>query len=42
MANKKKRIIHYSEFKDEALKLAEGMGVAAARPLFLHEPQSYG
>ncbi len=30
MTNKKKRIIHSPEFKAEALKLAEKVGVAAA------------
>ncbi|EGR0698044.1 IS3 family transposase [Vibrio parahaemolyticus] len=43
MTNKKKRIIHSPEFKAEALKLAEKVGVAAAaRPLSLHESQIYG
>ena len=43
MASKKKRIIHSPEFKAEALKLAEKVGVAApARQLSLHESQIYG
>lgn len=43
MTNKKTRIIHSSEFKAEALKLAEKVGVAAtARQLSLHESQIYG
>ncbi len=43
MTNKEKRIIHSSEFKAEALKLAEKVGVAAAaRQLSLHESQIYG
>ncbi|GMM91214.1 hypothetical protein MTsN2n6_41900 [Vibrio fortis] len=43
MTNKKKRIIHSPEFKAEALKLAEKMGVAAAaRQLSLYESQLYG
>ncbi len=43
MTNKKKRIIHSLEFKAEALKLAEIVGVAvAARELTLHESQIYG
>ncbi len=43
MTNKKKRIIHSPEFKAEALKLAEKVGVAAAaRQLSLHESQIYG
>lgn len=43
MTSKKKRIIHSPEFKAEALKLAEKVGVAAtARQLSLHEPQIYG
>ncbi len=33
MTNKKKRIIHSPEFKTEALKLAEKVGVAAAARL---------
>ncbi len=38
-----KRIIHSPEFKAEALKLAEKVGVAAAaRQLSLHESQIYG
>ncbi|ENV5864701.1 hypothetical protein ACFJ9Q_002351 [Vibrio parahaemolyticus] len=40
MTNKKKRIIRSPEFKAEALKLAEKVGVAAAtRQLSLHESQ---
>jgi transposase len=43
MTNKKKRIFHSPEFKAEALKLAEKVGVAAAaRQLGLHESQIYG
>lgn len=43
MTNKKKRIIHSPEFKAEALKLAEKVGVAAAeRQLSIHESQIYG
>ncbi len=43
MTSKKKRIIHFPEFKVEALKLAEKVGVAAtARQLSLHESQNYG
>jgi transposase-like protein len=43
MTDKKKRIIHSPEFKAEALKLAEKVGVvAAARQLSLHESQIYG
>ncbi len=43
MTSKKKRIIHSPEFKAEALKLAEKVGVAAAaRQLSLHESQIYG
>ncbi len=43
MTNKKKRIIHSPEFKAEALKLVEKVGVAAtARQLSLHESQIYG
>ncbi len=43
MTSKKKRIIHFPEFKVEALKLAEKVGVAAAaRQLSLHESQIYG
>ncbi|APC90667.1 Mobile element protein (plasmid) [Vibrio parahaemolyticus] len=43
MISKKKRIIHSPEFKAEALKLAEKVGVAAAaRQLSLHESQIYG
>ena len=43
MTSKKTRIIHSPEFKAEALKLAEKMGVAAAaRQLSLHESQIYG
>ncbi len=30
MINKKKRILHSLEFKDETLKLADKVGVAAA------------
>jgi transposase len=42
MSKKKKRIIHTAEFKAEALKLAEKVGVAsAARQLSLHESQIY-
>ena len=41
MTNKKKRILHSPEFKAEALKLAEKVGVAAAaRQLSLHESRS--
>lgn len=43
MTNKKKRILHSAEFKAEALKLAEKLGVAtAAQHLSLHESQIYG
>ncbi len=43
MTTKKTRIKHSSEFKAEALKLAEKVGVAAtARQLSLHESQIYG
>ncbi|MCX8834550.1 IS3-like element ISVpa2 family transposase [Vibrio parahaemolyticus] len=43
MTSKKKRIIHSPEFKAEALKLADKVGVAAAaRQLSLHESQLYG
>ncbi len=43
MTNKKKRIIHSPEFKAEALKLAEKVGVVAvAKQLSLHESQLYG
>ncbi len=43
MTNKKKRILHSPEFKAEALKLAEKVGVAAtANQLSLHESQIYG
>ncbi len=43
MTNKKKRIIHSSEFKAETLKFTEKVGVAAAaRQLSLHESQIYG
>ncbi len=43
MTTKKTRIKHYPEFKAEALKLAEKVGVAAAaRQLSLHESQLYG
>ena len=43
MTNKKKRIFHSPEFKAEALKLAEKVGVAAAaRQLGLHDSQIYG
>lgn len=39
---KKKRIVHYPEFKADTLKLAERVGVAtAARQLSLHESQIY-
>ena len=42
MTNKKKRILHPSEFKAETLKLAQKVGFAtAARPLSLHESQIY-
>jgi len=42
MTIKKKRIIHSPEFKAEALKLAEKIGVAAAaRPLSLYQSQIY-
>ncbi|BDU33715.1 transposase [Vibrio nigripulchritudo] len=41
--NKKTRIKHPPEFKTEALKLADKVGVAAAaRQLSLHESQIYG
>ncbi len=41
--NKKTRIKHSPEFKAEALKLSEKVGVAAAaRQLGLHESQIYG
>ncbi|WP_139137342.1 IS3 family transposase [Vibrio tasmaniensis] len=43
MTNKKKRILHSPEFKAEALRLAEKVGVAAtAKQLSLHESQIYG
>ncbi len=43
MTSKKKRIIHFPEFKAEALKLAEKVGVAvAARQFSLYESQIYG
>ena len=43
MTTKKTRIKHSPEFKAEALKLAERVGVAAAaRQLSLHESQIYG
>jgi len=43
MTTKKTRIKHPPEFKAEALKLAEKVGVAAAaRQLSLHESQIYG
>ncbi|HBB9961659.1 TPA: IS3 family transposase [Vibrio parahaemolyticus] len=43
MTTKKTRIKHSPEFKAEALKLAEKVGVAAAaRQLSLHESQIYG
>ena len=43
MTTKKTRIKHAPEFKAEALKLAEKVGVAtAARQLSLHESQIYG
>ena len=43
MTNKKKRIIHSPEFKSDALKLAEKVGVsAAASQVSLHESQIYG
>ena len=42
MTNKKKRTMHTPEFKAEALKLAETVGVAtAAKQLSLHESQLY-
>lgn len=34
MTSKKKRIIHYPEFKAETLKLAEKVGIAAAARQF--------
>tara|TARA_Y100001934_G_C11986641_1_gene601174 strand:- start:338 stop:625 length:288 start_codon:yes stop_codon:yes gene_type:complete len=41
--NKKTRIKHSPEFKAEALKLSEKVGVAAAaKQLGLHESQLYG
>ncbi len=43
MTTKKTRIKHAPEFKSEALKLAEKVGVAAAaRQLSLYESQIYG
>ncbi|HAS3629906.1 TPA: IS3 family transposase [Vibrio cholerae] len=43
MTNKTKRILHSAEFKAEALKLAEKLGVATAtQHLSLHESQIYG
>lgn len=43
MTTKKTRIKHAPEFKAEALKLAEKIGVtAAARQLSLYESQIYG
>ena len=43
MTTKKTRIKHSPEFKAEALKLADKVGVAAtARQLSLHESQIYG
>ncbi|CDT76172.1 IS3 element protein InsE (fragment) [Vibrio coralliirubri] len=43
MTTKKTRIKHAPEFKAEALKLAEEVGVAAAaRQLSLYESQIYG
>ncbi len=43
MTTKKTRIKHSSEFKAEALKLADKVGVAAAaRQFSLHESQIYG
>jgi transposase len=43
MTTKKTRIKHAPEFKAEALKLAEKVGVAAAvRRLSLYESQTYG
>ncbi|MEZ9444573.1 hypothetical protein AB4516_22410 [Vibrio sp. 10N.222.54.F12] len=36
--DKKRRIKHAPEFKDEALKLADKVGVAATRQLSLYEP----
>ncbi len=43
MTTKKTRIKHSPEFKAEALKLADKVGVAAtAKQLSLHESQIYG
>lgn len=43
MTNNKKRIVHSPEFKAEALRLEEKVGVAAAaRQLSLYESQIYG
>ncbi len=43
MTTKKTRIKHSPEFKAEALKLADKVGVtAAARQLSLYESQIYG
>ncbi len=42
MTTKKSRIKHSPEFKAEALKLADKVGVAAAKQLSLHESQIYG
>lgn len=43
MTTKKTRIKHSPEFKAEALKLADKVGVAAtARQLSFHESQNYG
>lgn len=42
MTTKKTRIKHAPEFKAEALKLVEKVGVAAARQLSLDESQIYG
>jgi transposase len=43
MATKKTRIKHAPEFKVEALKLAEKVGIAAAtQQLSLYESQIYG
>lgn len=40
-ASKKPRKQHTPEFRQEALKLAESIGVAAARELSLYESQLY-
>lgn len=42
MTTKKTRIKHAPEFKAEALKLTEKVGVAAARQLSLYESKIYG